>query len=187
MNPVDPLKQVGVGFNRTDCESFDIAFSEISIGNLDDEINAGPYIMCNLSSQGAHGSIRASIYITAFQADKLDGLYQNQKTTIKSFVDQSTEWNSDPAVPEEVKDVISILYDDIDGYVFMITSEANVQNCYQGRGYGTLVLFDKYLANIQYESCELADTAAYVTLMQKLMAMAEVAALNVEVESGRGK
>jgi hypothetical protein len=188
--PADPGKLVGIGFNRSDCENTGIIFPDITDSYIVDEINDGPYIMCNLSSQGAHGSIQASIGITAFQADKLGGFYQNQKATIKAYVDQSTEWNAQPDMPEEVKDVISILYDDVDGYVFMITSGAYKNTeliCFNGYGYGTMILFDKYLANIQYSSCELADTAAYVAMMQKLQTMAMVAALNVEVESGRGK
>jgi hypothetical protein len=185
--PADPGKLVGIGFKRSDCENTGIIFPDITDGYFVDEINDGPYIMCNLSSQGAHGSIQASIGITAFQADKLGGFYQNQKATIKAYVDQSTEWNAQPDMPEEVKDVISILYDDVDGYVFMITSEANMQNCYQGRGYGTLILFDKYLANMQYVSCELADTAAYVDMMNILQTAAISAALGVQVEIERGK
>ena len=61
----------------------------------------------------------------------------------------------------------------------MITSRANVQNCTMGRGYGTLMMF-KYLANIQYESCELPDTAAYTAHMNNLMATAVSAIMRVQ-------
>jgi len=185
--PVDPGKVVGIGFTNADCQTAGITFSEISTSYLVDDVNNGPYLMCNASSQGAHGSIQAYISITALQPGKLDGSYQNQKAAIKGYVDQSTAWNADPDVPAEVKDVISILYDDNDGYVFMITSEANVQKCYQGRGYGTLILFDKYLANMQYVACELADTAAYTAMMNNLQTTAIMAALRVENEIAKGK
>jgi len=181
INPAAPAGQeelIPVGFEEKDCIVDGVIFSDIQIYNTVDEINNGPSIICNSSSTGSHGETHASIIITSFQTNKLAGYYQDQKKTITTWVDEATQWNSDPGMPEEVKDVISILYDQPNGYIFMITSQ--MQDCVQGRGFGTMMLFNKYLANIQYSSCELADAGAYLIMMQNLQTAAMVAVGRVE-------
>jgi hypothetical protein len=185
LNPVAPAghgQLVGVGFKKSDCEAAGIIFPNVTTQYVVDEIYDGPSINCFLSTEGAHGSIQITISIAAYQAGQLDRYYQSQKTTIQSYVDQSTEWNnSDPEMPEDVKDSIKMLFDDQDAYVFMITSDANVQACIQGRGYGTLKLFDRYLVNLQYVSCELANAESFNTAMDNLATAAINAALRVNI------
>jgi hypothetical protein len=179
--PIQPLPApVGADFNESDCNDVGISFSDIWVGRAQDENVEGPYLHCELSSDGAHGSIHASLGIETYKADKLEAAYQNQRTTILVNVTSANEWNNQPDMPEDVKYVISTLYDKVDGYVFMITAEANMENCIDGSGYGTMILFDKYLANFQYSSCELADTAAYVAMLNSFEQAAINATMRVE-------
>ena len=157
-----------------------VTFPEITINYIVDGNNAGPILTCSSLTQGSRGSVRYYINIISFQAAKLEGNYQQQKAAIQVFVDQSTQWNADPAVPERAKHQISIIKDDSDGYIFTISSEANVQNCYRGYGYGVEKVDGKYLVHVEFESCELPDAAAYNAVMQNLEAMALTAVLRVE-------
>jgi hypothetical protein len=179
--PIQPVQvPVGADFSESDCNDVGITFSDIWVGRAQDENVEGPILHCELSSDGPHGSIQASLGIETYKADKLEAAYQNQRTTIQVNVTSANEWNNQPDMPEDVKYVISTLYDDVDGYIFMITSEANMENCFDGNGYGSMMLFDKYLANFHYSSCELADTAAYVAMMSSLEQAAINATLRVE-------
>jgi hypothetical protein len=184
IKPREPVGQekpaAPAGFEQSDCSVAGVTFSDITVDYIVDEMYAGPYLTCNSSSASAHGSIQVYISITAYKADKLGGFFQNTKTSIQSYVDQSTEWNANPEVPDEAKDVISMIHDDSNRYVFMITSEANVQNCFNGYGYGIEVVNGKYLVNIHYLSCELADTAAYVAMLESVETAALTAIQKVE-------
>lgn len=181
VEPVEPGKPAG--FEKTDCAFMGITFPEITIDYIVDENNAGPILNCNSASQGAHGSVRYSINIVAYQADKLEGIYQEQQASIQRFVDQSTGWNAEPDIPDEAKDEITIIKNDSEGYIFMISSEANVQNCYNGYGYGVEKVNGKYLIHIEYESCELPDAAAYKDVMENLEITAMRAIVRVDAES----
>jgi hypothetical protein len=50
----------------------------------------------------------------------------------------------------------------------MITQYANVQECVLGTGYGIEKINGKYLVELTFTSCELGDSAAYVSMMEKL-------------------
>ena len=54
-------------------------------------------------------------------------------------------------------------------------------------GYGVEKVNGKYLVNIHYLSCELADTAAYKDVMNNLQTTAMIAALRVETVIAQGK
>jgi hypothetical protein len=113
--PQAPTLQ-GNGFLATDCSVSGITFPDITVSyNVDDPYN-GPYLVCNSSSEGAHGlSVHYYINIVAYQAAKLDAIYQEQQANIQGFVDQSNEWNADPDIPAEIKDEITFLRNDSDG------------------------------------------------------------------------
>lgn len=172
---------VKVGFEKTDCGIAGITFPDITISyNVDDPYD-GPYLICNSSSEGTHNlSVHYYMSIIAFKADKLDAVYQELQANIQGFVDQSTAWNALPNIPANAKDEITFIRNDRDGYVFMITSEANVQECENGRGYGAEKVMGKYLVNLGFQSCELADAAAYTAVLKSLETAALTAIQRVE-------
>ena len=173
---VQPMK-----FQATDCNVAGITFPDITVSYNVDDIYNGPYLVCNSSSSGTHNlSVHYYINIVAYKAAKLDGFYQEVQTNIQGFVDQSTEWNADPDVPAEIKDEITFIRNDSDGYVFMITSYSNVQNCENGRGYGVEKVSGKYLVQVQFQSCELADAGAYTAVLKSLETAALAAIQRVE-------
>jgi hypothetical protein len=186
IKPEVPISQqqaeppLGVGFEKSDCSVDGVTFSDVTVDNFVDENLDGPYLICNSISASAHGSVEVYIGITTYKADKLEGAYQNLKTIIQGYVDQSTAWNADPVVPAEAKHEISMIMDTSEGYIFMITSQANVQNCFNGRGFGAEKVYGKYLVNIKYLSCELADTPAYVDMLERLETSALLAIERVE-------
>jgi hypothetical protein len=178
--PVAPTVQP-IKFQATDCNVAGITFPDITTSYNVDDIYDGPYLVCNSSSEGAHNlSVHYYINIVAYKADKLDAFYQELQTNIQGFVDQSTEWNADPDVPAEIKDEITFIRNDSDGYVFMITSFSNVQNCENGRGYGVEKVLGKYLVQVQFQSCELADAGAYTAVLKSLETAALAAIQRVE-------
>ncbi|NJD59546.1 MAG: hypothetical protein FIA98_09130 [Anaerolineae bacterium] len=168
------------GFTESDCYASGITLDSITTGNSVDEIYDGPYINCNYSTTGAHGlSETAYISIIAYKADMLDGFYMDLKDNLSGYVDQSNEWNAQPDLPAEAMDVIDMLRDDSDGYVFMITKDANVQGCKLGKGYGTEMVNGKYLVQIMFSSCE-GDTSSYLAALDSLKSAAEVAIYRIE-------
>ena len=169
------------GFLATDCNVSGITFLDITVSYIVDDTYDGPYLVCNLSSEGTHNlSVHYYINVVAYKADKLDAIYQELQTNIQGFVDQSTEWNADPDIPAEIKDEITFIRNDSDSYVFMITSWSNVQNCENGRGYGVEKVMGKYLVQVQFQSCELADAAAYTGVLKNLETAALAAIQRVE-------
>jgi hypothetical protein len=62
----------------------------------------------------------------------------------------------------------------------MITGYANVQECLNGYGYGAEKVDGKYLVNVSFQSCELADTASYTAMLQNLETTAIAAIMRLE-------
>jgi hypothetical protein len=168
-------------FERTDCSLAGVKFSDITISYNIDDTYAGPYLICSSSSQGTHDlSVSYYLSIIAYKADMLEAFYNELLANIQGFVDQSEAWNADPSLPAEAKDEITFIEKDPDGYVFMITSWSNVQECENGNGYGAEKVLGKYLVSISYRSCELPDAAAYSAVLKSLDAAAKAAIFRVE-------
>jgi hypothetical protein len=173
------------GFLKADCGVSGISFkdNDITVDYIVDDMYDGPYLICNYSSTGSHGlSETAYFSVIAYKAGKLDEFYLPLKENIKGFVDQANEWNAQPDLPSEVKDEITFIRDDSDGYIFMITSESNVQGCLMGDGYGAEKINGKYLVKLQFSSCE-GDAGAYLDAFQNLKTAAEEAIKRVEASA----
>jgi hypothetical protein len=171
-NPADQQAKPA-GFTEADCNVSGVTFNNTNVGDYVDEIYDGPSLVCSYSATGTHGLSESAYFrIVAYKADKLDGFYQ----------DQSTEWNAQPDLPPEAQDTITMLRDDSDGYIFMITKYANVQECTMGDGYGAEKINGKYLIQLQFSSCD-GDAGAYMTTLENLQAAALDAILRVEESS----
>ena len=182
--PAPATTSVGTpgGFQESDCAVPGMTFPSPYIGGAEfNEVFDGPSLICSASSEGAHGlPVSAHIGITALKADKLEGRYQQAVESIRRFVDQANKRNAIPDVPPEARFEITFIRNDSDGYVFMITSQANVYDCLLGSGYGEEKIEGKYLVNIQFESCELGDAAAYTAALESLRTAALAAIERVE-------
>ena len=165
-----PVPRVLAEFDKADCDVPGISFpdSGITISFTVDDIYAGPYLICNSSSQGAHGSVSYYLSDIAYKTAKLTESYNELHTSIQGFVDQANAWNSSLKSGDPLMDSIDIIRNDSNRYVIVISSESNVQHCYRGYGYGAEVLFGKYLVHIGFESCEKGYASEYVTLMKNL-------------------
>jgi len=185
-SPSVPLKPsvaapTGPGFTADDCAVAGITFPPPSVGSEVSEIHNGPYIYCAFSRETEHRiSEKAYIGITTFQPDKLDEAYKQPLDGFRGFVTQAEERNAIPDLPAEVRDEITFIRQDEGGYVFMITSGANVQECLFGSGHGAEKVNGKYLVITEYESCELGDAAAYTAKLESLRAAALAAIQRVE-------
>jgi hypothetical protein len=171
------------GFLKTDCNVSGVTFSNINVGYTVTDVYDGPNLVCSLSTTGLHG-LSESVYfrIVAYKAGPLLEFYQDLQKNIKGFVDQANEWNAQPDLPPEVKDEITFIHDDSDGYIFMITKEANIQKCINGDGYGVENVDGKYLVEYQFSSCE-GDAGAYITTIQNLQNAARAAIRRVEAST----
>ena len=169
------------GFLATDCNVSGITFPDITVNYIVNDTYDGPFLVCNLSSEGTHNlSLKYYFNVGAYKSDKLDAIYQEIQTNIMGFVDQSNEWNADPDIPAEIKDEITFIRNDSDGYVFMITGWSNVQNCENGSGYGVEKVRGKYLVQVEFQSCDLTDAAAYTAVLKNLETAALAAIQRVE-------
>jgi hypothetical protein len=181
-NPADQQAEP-IGFLESDCNVSGVSFNNTNVGKNVDDIYDGPNLVCSYSATGSKGlSETAYFRIVAYKADKLAQFYQELKTNIKGFVDQSTEWNAQPDIPLDAKDTITLLNNDDDSYVFMITKYANVQDCTMGDGYGAEKINGKYLVQLQFSSCE-GDAGAYMATFENLQAAALEAILRVEASA----
>ncbi len=178
-NPGDQQEEPA-GFSEADCSMSGIIFDPISIGNFVDDIYDGPSLICSYSDEGAHGLSETDyIRIVAYKADKLEGFYQDLKENINGYIVQANEWNAHPDLPADAKDEITMIRDDADGYVFMITKNANVQGCTKGDGYGVEKVNGKYLVQILFSSCE-GTSPAYLAAIKYLQSTAAEAIKRAE-------
>lgn len=169
-------------FAETDCTVSGVAFSNINVGYTITDFYDGNSLICHTSFTGAHGlSEAAYISILALKPDKLEGAYQEKLSVNTGVVDQANKWNAQPDLPADARDEISFIREDSDGYIFLITREANVQNCINGEGFGVEMINGKYLVDLYFSSCE-GDAGTYLAIMQNLQ-QAALAAIQ-RVESG---
>ena len=170
-------------FEKADCDVPnipEISFPDITIDYIIDDIYNGPYLICNSSSQGAHGSVSYCISDIAYKTEKLNELYNELHTSIQGFVDQANEWNSALKYGDPLIDTIDITRNESNRYMIVISSLSNVQNCYLGYGYGAEKVLGRYLVHIGFESCEKGDAAAYAYVMEMLEQTALGAIARVE-------
>ena len=169
------------GFLESDCAVSGVVFQDITVDYLVDDIYDGPYLICSISTTGAHG-LSESLYfrIVAYKPSLLPQYYRDLQTSIQSWVDQANEWNSTPGIPESAMDTITFLHDDGEGYVFLITSEASVQGRLIGDGFGAEMVNGKYLVQLEFSSCE-GDAGVYEAALQQLENAALAAIQRVEV------
>jgi len=181
--PPPPNSGVGTlgGFLESDCAVPGVTFPSPYIGEqATNEVFDGPSLICDSSTEGAHGlPVSAHIGITAYKADKLEEFYQQAVEGIRGFVDQANARNAIPDVPPDARFEITFIRNDKDGYVFMITSQANVYDCLDGSGYGEERVEGKYLVNLGFQSCE-GDAAAYTAALENLRTAALAAIERVE-------
>jgi hypothetical protein len=173
-------KEPSTGFSESDCNMAGIENKSISFGNTVDDIYDGTYLTCSYSDEGAHGLSETNyIGIVAYKPDLLEGFYTDLKDNITGYIVQSNEWNAQPDLPADAKNEITMIRDDADGYVFMITKDANVQGCTMGDGYGVEKVNGKYLVQIMFSSCE-STAPAYLASIKNLQSTAEEAIKRVE-------
>jgi hypothetical protein len=167
-----PTPQV-MKFLESDCNVPGVTFTTTHVGYNTDNIYDGPSLTCHSSSTGAHGlSEAAYIGILALKPDELEKSYQEKKAVNQGFVATANAWNADPKLPAELIADINFLNDFENGYTFMITQYANVQECVLGTGYGVEKVNGKYLVELTFTSCELGDAAAYASMLGTLNAAA---------------
>jgi hypothetical protein len=179
VSPVDQQAKPP-GFQESDCNMSGIEFEPISFDYIVDDVYDGPYLTCSYSGTNTYG-LSETVYfsIGAYKPDKLEEFYQDTKENISGYVAQSNEWNAHPDLSAEMKDVITILRDDTDGYIFMIAKNANVQGCTRGDGFGVEKVNGKYLVKLIFTSC-VSDAPGYLVSMNYLKETAESAIKRVE-------
>jgi len=177
-----------LGFEKADCTVGGWPFTDISVGNVVTDVFDGPSLICNVSGTGEHGGSEvAYISILTLKKDKLEELYLEKQQFIKGDVDRAIEWNALPDLPASSRNEITFIRDDEDGYIYMITFEANVDKCLDGRGYGVEKINDRYLVEIQFMSCELGNAGAYTTALITLQQTALRAIQRVEEANANQK
>ena len=177
-----------LGFEKADCTVGGWPFTDISVGNVVTDVFDGPSLICNVSDTGEHGLAEdAYISILALKKDKLEEFYQEKQQNNKGFVDQANEWNALPDLPASSRNEITFIRDDEDGYIFMITTEASVQKCIEGRGYGIEKIYDRYLVETYFSSCKLRDAGTYTTALRTLQETALRAIQRVEEANANQK
>jgi hypothetical protein len=168
------------GFLKSDCNVDGVTFNNINVGYNVDDIYDGPSLVCSFTGTGSKGLSEIAYFrVGAYKAGPLLEIYQDQQKNIQGFVDQATEWNAQPDVPDSAKDTITFIRDDNVGYIFLITSEANVQGCLNGDGYGIENVDGRYLVQLTFNSCE-GDAGSYQTTLENLRNAARAAIRRVE-------
>lgn len=168
------------GFSKEDCNVSGITFKDITVDNIVDDIYDGPYLTCSFSTTGTHG-LSEIVYISvgAYKSAALDEFYQDHQQNIQGFVDQAEEWNAIPDLSPDLKQEVTFLSKNEDGYIFLITGLANVQNCLNGKGYGVEKINGKYLVQLTFNSCD-GDAATYQTTFLNMWNAAADAVNRVE-------
>ncbi|MHC1741369.1 MAG: hypothetical protein AB9897_09700 [Anaerolineaceae bacterium] len=169
-------------FTESDCNVSGVVFQNKNVGYTVTDVFDGNSLTCHTSSTGAHGlSEMVNFSIYTLKPSSLDALYEEKKSVDSGFVEQANEWNALPDLPADIRDEITFIRDDGDGYIFLITSWANVQNCVNGDGYGVEKVNGKYLVVLSFTSCE-GDAGSYLATMQN-MRQASLAAIQ-RIEGG---
>jgi hypothetical protein len=134
------------GFQESDCALQGMTFDNITIDYIVDDMYDGAYLICSGVTTGSHGQDENNfLKITAYKPALLQQYYDELKANNQRSLDQANEWNANPDIPEEMKDTISIIRDDDERFMFLITQEANVPGCLMGDGFGAEMFYEKYL------------------------------------------
>lgn len=159
------------GFTASDCSANGLTFTDITAGLNDFEPYDGPSLICHSSTTGSHGLSEVNhLNINKMLSDHINTAFDDQKTTHKIFIDQAIAWKEkNPTAGTEVVKI----RDDATGYIYIILTEANVQGCLLGEGYGVEIL-NNYLINYLFSSCE-GDAASYTKAMETLQKTAQQA------------
>ena len=183
IGPVQPSavsKQDGTsvkaGFEPADCSATGLTFENITTGNNDFEPYDGPHLICNSVATGSHGLNEIHhVNINKYQLESINTAFEVQKAVYITIVDDAVAWKEKN--PTAGTDVVMIR-DDEGGYVYLILTNASVQGCLVGEGYGVEKI-DQYLVNLNFSSCE-GDVAYYRATIETLRVTARLAVERVE-------
>lgn len=165
-----------VSFLPSDCSVGGFSFENITTDfNTNDPFD-GPLIICNSTSAGSNGLNEIyHVDVHTIKPEFLNSSFEEQKSVWKPFIDDSIKWREKN--PTAGTEVVTI-QDNETGYIYLILTDANVQKCQLGEGYGTEII-DSYLVNLQFSSCE-SDKSAYMLAIEMLRDTARKAIKRVE-------
>jgi hypothetical protein len=125
---------------------------------------------------GSHGLNEIHhVNINKYQLESINTAFEVQKAVYITIVDDAVAWKEKN--PTAGTDVVMIR-DDEGGYVYLILTNASVQGCLVGEGYGVEKI-DQYLVNLNFSSCE-GDVAYYRATIETLRVTARLAVERVE-------
>lgn len=153
-----------VGFVPSDCSTAGILFQNITSAiNNYDPFN-GPYLICNSTSTAANGLNEIHhVDVHAVKPEFLASSFEDQKGVWKPKIDDAIAWKEkNPTASTE----IIMIRDDETGYIYIVLTNANVQGCLLGEGYGTEIA-GSYLVNLQFSSCA-GNSAEYLRMIESL-------------------
>lgn len=166
-----PNTEQSAGFISSDCSINGLAFPNITIGNNTFDPYDGPSLICNSVSTGGNGLNEISHFnIDAIKPAFMTSTFEDQKSVYKSIVDDAIAWKEkNPTASTEV----IMLQEDKDAYIYLIITNANVQGCILGEGYGVEII-ENYLVNYNFSSCE-GDSYTYMKAIEALQQSAGMA------------
>lgn len=164
------------GFEPADCNLSGLVFPDMTTGNNEFDPYDGPSLICNSSATGSHElNERMYLSIQKMLPDRINAAFEEQKGMHKAFVDEAIAWKEkNPTAGSEVAKI----RDDANGYIYLVITQANVQGCVLGEGYGAEIV-DNYLVNSYFSSCE-GDAASYSKAVETLRETARKAIERVE-------
>jgi len=159
------------GFLSSDCSINGLVFPDITTGNSNFDPYDGPSLVCNSTASGEQGlnEIR-SFNINTIKPAFTTSSFEDQKSVYKPIVDDALAWKAKN--PTSSTEVI-MLQDDESGYIYVILTNANVQGCILGEGYGVEII-ENYLVNYNFSSCE-GDSYSYIKSIEVLQQAARSA------------
>lgn len=159
------------GFTSLDCSINGLEFPNITTGNNTFDPYDGPSLICNLTTTGEHGLTETRhLNINAIKPAFITSSYEEQKSVYKPIVDDAVAWKEkNPTASTEV----IMLQEDEDAYIYLILTNANVQGCILGEGYGVEII-ENFLVNYNFSSCE-GDSYSYVKSIEALQQTARSA------------
>ena len=159
------------GFLSSDCSINGLVFPDITTVNSNFDPYDGPSLVCNSTASGEQGlnEIR-SFNINTIKPAFTTSSFEDQKSVYKPIVDDALAWKAKN--PTSSTEVI-MLQDDESGYIYVILTNANVQGCILGEGYGVEII-ENYLVNYNFSSCE-GDSYSYIKSIEVLQQAARSA------------
>ena len=159
------------GFLSFDCAINGLVFPNITTGTSSFDPYDGPSLICNSTATGEHGlSEIRHININTIKPAFKTSSFEDQKSVYKPIVENAVAWKAkNPTASTEV----IMLQEDEGAYIYLILTNANVQECVLGEGYGVEII-DHYLVNYNFSSCE-GDSFSYVKSIEDLQKTARLA------------